>query len=126
MVTDPKLQVEIPEQMREFAETSVEHARKAFEDYMTAAQSAVAKTETQAEVIQSAAKDAGHSALEFAEANVAAAFDFASKLVKASSPMEMMELQRAFMEEQMKKFTEQSKAMTDKVSSAAGEMAKDK
>ena len=126
MVTDPKLQVEIPEQMREFAETSVEHARKAFEDYITAAQSAVAKTETQAEVMQSAAKDASHSALEFAEANVSAAFDFASKLVKASSPMEMMELQRAFMEEQMQKFTEQSKTMTEKVSSAASDMSKGK
>ena len=71
--------LEIPAEVREFAEKSVDQARKAFESFVAAAQKASAQSEAAAELMAASAKEVGSKAIGFAEANVKAAFDLAEK-----------------------------------------------
>ncbi|MEM6667034.1 MAG: phasin family protein [Pseudomonadota bacterium] len=109
--------IEIPEQMRDFASTSVDQARKAFEDYVSSAKTAVESAETQAEAVATGARDMNTKALSFAEENVASAFQFAQKMISAKNPAEMMELQRAYMEDQTRALSDQSRAIGEAVAS---------
>ena len=61
---------EIPREMRNFAEQSVEQARKAFDRFITAAQKAAHAMEGQAAAAQSGAKDVRQRAMTYAERNV--------------------------------------------------------
>src|SRR5581483_9778850 len=84
---------EIPPEMRQMAEQSVEQARKAFDGFIAAAQQAVSTFEGQAAVAQAGAKDMGKKAMTFAEQNVASSFAFAEKLLGAKDVQEVLRLQ---------------------------------
>jgi|APFre7841882630_1041343.scaffolds.fasta_scaffold00005_35 phasin len=114
--------IEIPPEMRAFAEKSVGEARKAFEGYIEAATKAFGTAEKSAEAIQSNAKDMGRKAIGFAEANINAGMDFAQKLVGARTPEEFMALQTEFIQTQMKSLSEQVKALGE-TATAAGKSA---
>lgn len=116
--------MEIPHEMRAFAEKSVEQAKTAFDNYISHATKAMNAVEGSANAMQSGAKDIGRQALGFAEENVAAAFAFAEKVVRAGGPEEIMRLQAEFAKETMQKLTEQSKAMGEQVATAAREATK--
>ncbi len=81
---------EIPAEMRQMAEQSVEQARKAFDGFIAAAQQAVSTLEGQAAVAQAGARDVGKKAMTFAEQNVANSFEFAHKLVRAKDVQEIL------------------------------------
>ena len=100
---------EVPTQLRQMAEQSLEQARKAVDGFMTAAQKAVTTAEAQAAAAQSGAKDVGQKAMSFAEQNVASSFEFAQKLVRAKDIQEVMALQQEFLQSQMKVISEQAK-----------------
>jgi len=100
---------EVPTQMRQFAEQSLEQARKAMDGFITAAQKAATTVEAQANAAQSGAKDVGQRAMSFAEQNVASSFEFAQKLVRAKDIQEVMALQQEFLQSQMKTMSEQAK-----------------
>ncbi|HXY90541.1 MAG TPA: phasin, partial [Xanthobacteraceae bacterium] len=72
-----KTGLEIPPEMRAFAEKSVGEARRAFEAYMDAATKALGNVEQSAQAMQSNARDLGRKAIGFAEDNVSATLDFA-------------------------------------------------
>jgi phasin len=108
MANDP-WNFEVPTQLRQFAEQSLEQARKAVDGFMTAAQKAVTTAEVQASAAQSGAKDVGQKAMSFAEQNVATSFEFAQKLVRAKDMQEVMALQQEFLQSQMKAMSEQAK-----------------
>ena len=57
MANDPKWNFDVPTQMRQFAEQSVEQARKAVDGFMTAAQKTVATAGNAGRTAQSGAKD---------------------------------------------------------------------
>ncbi|MGJ0395354.1 MAG: phasin [Methylocystis sp.] len=101
---------QIPNEVRDFAEKSVEQARKAFEGFAGAAQKAI---DTSADIPFGlpAAKDVSVKALSFAEANVNAAFDLAQKLVHAKDPQEVFKLQSDFVQAQLKAIQEQTKEL---------------
>ena len=61
----------VPPEMREFAEQSVEQAKKAFDDLMTATQRAVSTFEGQATSAQTAAVELQRKVVGFSERNVA-------------------------------------------------------
>ena len=86
MANDPNWNFDVPTQMRQFAEQSVEQARKAVDGFMTAAQKAVTTMETHADTAKSGAKDVGQKTMGFAEQNITNSFEFAQKLVRASNP----------------------------------------
>jgi phasin len=115
---------EVPAEMRAFAEKSVEQAKSAFDNYMSQATKAMGAVESQTDAATSGARDVGRQALGFAEENVAAAFAFAEKLVRARDPQEIMQLQSEFAKETMQKLGEQSKAMGEQVQTAAREATK--
>jgi phasin len=115
---------EIPESMRDFAEKSMEHARKAFEDYAATAQKAVGKAESTAADAQENARAFGEKAISFAEENMAASFDYAKSMVNAKTIEDMVKIQSDFVERQIATFTQQSQdltnAMTAKAKNAKG------
>jgi len=100
---------DIPEPMRDFAEKSVDHARKAFEDYIASAQKAVGTFESSAADAQENARAFGETAISFAEENMAASFDFAKRIVNATSIDDMLKIQADFVERQMETFSKQGR-----------------
>ena len=124
MANDP-MNFEIPPQVRQFAEQSVEQAKKAIDGVMAAAHKTVATIEGQAAAAQSGAKDMGQRAMSFAEQNVANSFDFAQKLVRAKDLQEVMALQAEFMRAQMQTLSEQAKEL-GQTAKAAMDAAKPK
>ncbi|HXL67877.1 MAG TPA: phasin [Xanthobacteraceae bacterium] len=121
MATPPGM--EITPEMRAFAERSVEQARQAFSTYMDAATKALSSAEGSADAVQGGARELGRTVMGFTEDNVAAAFGFVERLVKARDPMEIMRLQAEFAQAQMKAFSEQAKALGATAGKAATEAA---
>lgn len=126
MANEPWKNFEVPTQMRQLAEQSVEQARKAVDGFMTAAQKAVTTAESQAAAAQTNVKDVGSKAMSFAEQNIANSFDFAQKLVRAKDIQEVMALQQEYLQSQMKAMSEQAKDLGSAASKAAMESAKPK
>jgi phasin len=104
---------QIPTEVRDFAEKSVEQARKAFEGFSDAAHKALAAVESASATfpVPAGAKDIGAKALTYAEANVKAAFDHAQKLVQAIDPQEVMTLQSEYLKTQFGAIQEQTKEL---------------
>jgi phasin len=115
---------DVPPEMRAFAEKSVEQAKTAFDNYMNQATKAMGTVESQTDAATTGARDVGRQALGFAEENVAAAFAFAEKLVRARDPQEIMQLQSEFAKETMQKLADQSKAMGEQMQTATREATK--
>lgn len=115
---------EIPEQMRDFAEKSVDQARKAFDDFMNVTQQAVSKVEDSANAMQTGTTDVNRKALTFAEEQVDAAFKFAQDMVRAKDVEEMMSLQQGYLRKQMETLGEQARDLSDTATKAAQDAAK--
>jgi phasin len=111
---------EIPDQMREAADKSVEQARQAFEQFLDATQKALAAAEGQVKSAGEGAADLGRQTLAYAEQNVAASFDLARRLVQARTVEEMTALQQEYLRKQMAAAAEQGKALGDMVGRTAG------
>ena len=109
---DQKMKMEVPAQIREFAETSVEQAEKAISSFMEAASKSVA-------MVPGPMTDVAKQALAITEANLKASFDHARKLMKAQDIDEVMTLQSEFMRKQFGSVTEQFQRMTGGTASAA-------
>jgi len=102
---------EIPAELRTFAEKSVDEARKAFEGFIEAAQTARSNLEGATSTLQAGTKDATSKAVNFAEENVRAAFDHAEKLVRAKDPEEFLSLQLDFARGQIAQYQAQIKEL---------------
>jgi len=114
---------EIPDQMRDAADQSVEQAKKAFDDFIDATQKAVAKAEDSAKTLREGAADVNRQALALAEENVAAAFDLAHRLVRARSVEEVASVQQEFVQRQMRTLAEQGKNLGEMMGRAASAAA---
>src|SRR5881227_3637137 len=88
---------DVPTQMRQFAEQSIEQAKKAMDGFLSAAHKTAAALETQANTAQSGVKDVREKVMSFAEQNVANSFEFAQKLVRAKDVQELLLLQQEFL-----------------------------
>jgi phasin len=115
---------EIPDQMRDFAEKSVDQARKAFDDFMNVTQQAVEGVEDSASVVQTGATDVKRKTLSFAEEHMDAAFKFAQNLVRAKDVEEMMGLQQEYLRNQMEAIGEQTRELSNTATKAAQDVAK--
>jgi phasin len=109
MTTDQTRTFEVPNEMRDFAEKSVDQARRAFDGFMGAAQRTVDTMENAGNTVQANAKDATRRTLSYAEQNVAAAFDLAQRLVRAKDVQEAMQIQAEFMRSQFSAMQSQVK-----------------
>jgi phasin len=102
---------EIPNDLRDFAERSVEQARKAFEGFLSVAQRASGVAGDATATSQSGARSVSAHVLSYAERNVNAAFDLAQKLVRAKDPQEALALQSEYMKTQLAVLQEQAKEL---------------
>ena len=103
---------EIPEEMRDFAEKSVDQARKAFETFVGAAVKATEQADGATEQARTMAMEAAATAIKQAESNVAAAFELAQSLARAKDINEILSAQRDFVKNQMASFEKQVSAAT--------------
>lgn len=108
---DSKIGYDVPPEMREFAEKSVEQARKAIDGFMGAARKTADTIESSATTVQTSGKELTQKTFSYAEQNLAAAFDLAQKLVRAKDVQEAVQIQAEFvrsqfaaMQNQMKEF----------------------
>ncbi|GGE90975.1 phasin [Stappia taiwanensis] len=123
-MTSNKSSFEIPEQMRQMADQSVDQARKAFDEYMAATRKTVSTVEDKASSMKAGADDMGRKALEYTEEHVSAAFELAQKMVRASDVQEMMALQSDYMRKQMEALGEQVRELGDKAAKTAQDAVK--
>ena len=126
MANDPKWNFDVPTQMRQFAEQSVEQAKKAVDGFLTAAHKTAVTLETQANTAQAGAKDVREKVMGFAEQNVNSSFEFAQKLVRAKDIQEVMALQQEFLKQQMQAMQAQAKDLGSAATKAAADAAKPK
>ncbi|MFM9976117.1 MAG: phasin family protein [Beijerinckiaceae bacterium] len=102
---------EVPAEMRDLANKSVEQAKRAFDTFMGATHDAATKAQGSTKTMQESASSAAAQAVGFAEQNVKAAFDHAQSLVAAKGLEDLMKLQADFMRNQLEAFQSQMKAM---------------
>jgi phasin len=100
---------EVPNELRDFAERSVDQARKAFEGFVAVAQKAAGAMDGAAETTQSNVKSVGSQVFGFAEQNVNAAFELAHRLVQAKDPQEAFALQAEYLKTQLANLQAQAK-----------------
>ena len=110
---------EMPGEMREFAERSVDQARKAFEGFVTVAQKAAGAVDGATQQAQSSAKTVSAQLLGFAEKNVSAAFELANKMVKVKDPQEAISVQSEFLKTQMSALQAQAKELGSVIQKSA-------
>jgi hypothetical protein len=117
MVTDP-LSGAVPSELRDFADRSVEQARKAFDGFIGVVNAAIdGQAPSRAENAASS-ELLSRLAIGFAERNVQGAFDFAHDVVHATDLAEVIELQREFLAKQMKALKSQMRSL-DKATAAS-------
>src|SRR3712207_5520259 len=100
---------EVPAEMRDFAERSVEQARKAMDGFIGAAQKTVDTLEGSANTVQASAKDVTRKTFAYAEQNIQAAFDLAQRMVRAKDMQEAMQIQAEFVRSQFESMQTQMK-----------------
>lgn len=115
---------EIPEQMRDFADKSVDQARKAFDSFIEASQKAVSTVDGSTNAVQSGARDINKKALEYAEEHIGAAFALAQNIVRANDVQEIMKLQSEFLKSQMEILGEQAREFSETATKAASDATK--
>jgi phasin len=115
---------EIPNELRDFAERSVDQARKAFEGFVTVAQKAAGTLDGAASEAQTGAKHVGSQILGFTEQNVNAAFDLAQKLVRVKDPQEALTLQSEFLKTQINALQSQAKELGELIQKSAAPKTK--
>jgi len=102
---------EIPNELRDFAERSVDQARKDFEGFVTVAQKTAGTVDDAASEARSGVKHVGSQIFGYAEQNVNAAFDLAQKLVHAKDPQEALALQSEYLKKQIEALQAQAKEL---------------
>ena len=118
MVTDP-LNRAVPNELRDFADRSVEQARKAFDGFISVVNAAIGDPDAEPPANAADVAHVSRLAVDFAERNVQGAFDLAHSMVHATDLAQVLTLQREFLEKQMKALKSQMRTL-DKASSAAG------
>jgi len=106
---------EIPEQIRDMGDRSVEQARKALEQFLDAAQKAVVSAEGSARSLSDGAADVNRQTLAFFEENIVESFDLAHQLVQARTVQEMTDLQQAFLRRQMSSAADRGKQLSEMI-----------
>jgi phasin len=109
----------VPPEMRKFAEQSVQQAKKAFDDLMSATQKAVSTFEGHASSAQTTALELQRKVMGYSERNVGASLEFAQKLLQVKAPDEAMKLHADYVKAQMQALTEQARDLAQHATKAA-------
>jgi phasin len=116
-MTEPKF--EVPAELRNMAEKTIEQAEKAFGMFLDAANKSIAS-------IPHPTTEMSKKALSFTEQNMKAAFDHAKKVVQTTDLQEAVRMQSEFLKSQIANAGEQIGKITGEVIHAAQDMTKGK
>jgi phasin len=104
---------EIPQQLRELAEKSVEQARVAYGQFLDGMAEAVRAWSTvPSAVITAGFKVVQERAIQFAKENAEAGFALASELAQAKDLQEVLKLQSNFAQIQMQSYARQAQELS--------------
>jgi len=117
VMTEQQFKLEVPAQIKEVAEKTINQAERGFSAFIEAANKSVS-------MIPNPTTDMSLKALSLTEQNMKAAFDHARKLLQANDLQEAMRLQAEFLKGQYKAATEQLREMGTRVRSAGEEVVK--
>jgi phasin len=117
MMTEQQFKLEVPAQIKEVAEKTIDQAEKGFSAFIEAASKSVS-------MIPNPTTDMSLKALSLTEQNIKAAFEHAKKLLQAKDLQEAMRLQAEFLKAQYEAATEQLKEMGTSVRSAGADVVK--
>lgn len=95
------------EKMREIAQTTLDKAKDAVSKYIAETQKLRDKADSGVRATYSGVKEINDKAVAYAEANVAAGFELAQKLLQAKDPQEMGTIYQNHLKEQMEKMNAQ-------------------
>jgi phasin len=112
---EPKL--EVPAELRELAEKSIEQAEKAFGMFFDAAGKSISS-------VPGAGSEISKQALTFTEQNMKAAFEHARKLVHATDLQDAMRIQSEFLRSQFTNAGEHMRDITGAMMSSAKDATK--
>ena len=118
-MTDQTFKDFVPPEMRKFAEQSVQQAKKAFDELMTATQRAVSTFEGHASTAQTSALELQRKVVGYSERNVAASLEFAQSLLQAKEPQDVMKLHAEYVTTQMQALSEQARDIAQHAARAA-------
>src|SRR5262245_33882805 len=114
---EPKL--EVPNELRELAEKTIDQAEKAFSLFFDAASKSMA-------TVPGAGTEISKQALSFTEQNLKSAFEHARKLVHATDLQEAMRIQSEFLRSQFTSAGEHMRDITGAMMSSAKDATKGK
>lgn len=124
-MSKPGFGYDVPNEMREIAEKSVDQAKKAFDGFVGAASKAVEAVETHTADSQAQSRDIAKKAFSYAEQNVTAAFDLAQRLVHAKDVDDVVRIQAEFLRSQMSVLQNQMTDIGSAVQASAKKAASD-
>ena len=107
------------DKMREMAQATLDKAKEAVSQYMTESQKMREKADSGVRASYSAVKEINEKTVAFAEANVAAGFELAQRLLQAKDPQEMGAVYQRHLKEQMEKMNAQFRELGNLVSKPA-------
>jgi phasin len=110
---------EVPTELRDLAEKTIEHAEKAFDLFFEAANKSMAS-------VPNPGTEISKQALSFTERNMKAGFEHARKLVQATDLQEAMQIQSEFLRSQFTNAGEHMRQITAEVMSATKDASKGK
>lgn len=113
MAKPNEVELRNPGEVRQLAGKSVDEAKRAFDDFVMAAQKITTSLEAQAAAVQSGSKEVHSKVRTFAERNVATCFKFAQKFLHAKSVQEVMWLQAELVKTQLQAISEQTTELAD-------------
>jgi phasin len=112
---EPK--IEVPAELRDLVEKTIDQTEKAFEMFFDAANKSVAS-------IPNPGTEISKQALTFTEQNMKAAFEHARKLVHATDLQQAMQIQSEFLRSQFTNAGEHMRQITGEVMAAAKDATK--
>jgi hypothetical protein len=107
------------EKMREMAQTTLDKAKDAVSKYMAESQKLREKADSGVRATYSSVKDMNEKAVAYAEANVAAGFELAQRLLQAKDPQEVGTIYQDHLKEQMEKMNAQFRELGSLISKPA-------
>jgi len=114
----------VPPEMRNFAEQSVQQAKKAFDDLMNATQKAVSTFEGHASSAQATALELQRKVVGYSERNVGASLEFAQRLLQAKTPEDVMKLHADYVKTQVQALTDQARDIAQHAAKSATPLRK--
>jgi len=116
-MAEQQLKLEVPAQIKEAAEKTIDQAERSFHAFIEAANKSVS-------MLPNPTTDLSIRALSLTEKNMKSAFDHAKKLLHATDLQEAMRIQSDFLKTQYEAATEQLKEIGNSVRASAAEVSK--